>query len=164
MPLTYPVDTTKRYCIWNTVTNAPHMGLANVKWPNPAGEPSPHASPNLEHLLVVRNPAPAPSDPSTHKMVREFIPDLLASTYVETWKEVELTPQEIARREDTAARERKAGNVSSSIDTLRAWADQAKNTTVTSQNAVATLQVVSNRLGRFFDHFADLVEGQRLDQ
>lgn len=43
------------------------------------------------------------------------------------------------------------------IKTLRQWATQAQNTTVTNGNAVATLQIVVDRLGLFFDRFADLL-------
>ena len=46
------------------------------------------------------------------------------------------------------------------IATLRAWADEAATTKVTSANAVNTLQVVVTRLGLFFDRFADLIEQQ----
>ena len=43
------------------------------------------------------------------------------------------------------------------VRTLRTWANQAQNTNVTNQNAVATLQIVVDRLGLFFDRFADLL-------
>ena len=43
------------------------------------------------------------------------------------------------------------------VRTLRTWSRQAQNTTVTNNNAVATLQVVVDRLGLFFDRFADLL-------
>jgi hypothetical protein len=47
------------------------------------------------------------------------------------------------------------------IPVLRQWAEDARNTTVTQGNAVATLGVVVDRLGKFFDQFADLLETQR---
>ncbi len=43
------------------------------------------------------------------------------------------------------------------VKTLRLWATQAQGTTVTNTNAVATLQIVIDRLGLFFDRFADLL-------
>ena len=43
------------------------------------------------------------------------------------------------------------------IKTLRLWSNQAQSTTVTQGNAVATLQVMVDRLGLFFDRFADLL-------
>jgi hypothetical protein len=50
--------------------------------------------------------------------------------------------------------------LATAIDTLRQWADQAESTTVTSGNAVVTLGTVVQRLGVFFDRFADLLERQ----
>lgn len=46
------------------------------------------------------------------------------------------------------------------ITTLREWADDAESTTVTSGNAVAVLNTVVDRLGIFFDRFADLLENR----
>lgn len=46
------------------------------------------------------------------------------------------------------------------IATLRQWSLDAQGTTVTQGNAVTVLQVVVNRLGVFFDDFADLLEDQ----
>ena len=48
-------------------------------------------------------------------------------------------------------------NLDTAIATLRQWAADARNTTVTSGNAVAVLGVVVQRLGTFFDRFADLL-------
>lgn len=50
--------------------------------------------------------------------------------------------------------------VTNAVATLRQWADDAEATTVTSGNAVATLNTVVDRLGVFFDRFADLVESR----
>ena len=46
------------------------------------------------------------------------------------------------------------------IATLRQWADDAEATTATQGNAVQVLNVVVDRLGVFFDRFADLLEQQ----
>ncbi len=59
--------------------------------------------------------------------------------------------------------DQKRSNVAQSVTTLRQWAIDAQGTTVTTGNAVATLQTVVDRLGVFFDRFADLIESQRLD-
>ena len=64
---------------------------------------------------------------------------------------------------DTDDREQKATNVSQAVTSLRQWATDAQNITVTTGNAVATLQTVVDRLGVFFDRFADLIESKRLD-
>ena len=63
---------------------------------------------------------------------------------------------------DTAAAESdtRRTSLTGAVVTLRQWADDANATTVTSGNAVATLQVVVDRLGVFFDRFADLIVEQ----
>lgn len=53
--------------------------------------------------------------------------------------------------EDRERRQRLAA----AIATAGQWAADARGTTVTAVNAVATLQVVVDRLGIFFDYFAD---------
>ena len=64
---------------------------------------------------------------------------------------------------DSEDRDTKSNNVSQAVTALRQWATDAAATTVTSGNAVATLQTVVDRLGIFFDRFADLIESKRLD-
>ena len=76
------------------------------------------------------------------------------------------TPDEILRVDteiDEEDRAQKGDNVSQAVTTLRQWATDAQTTTVTSGNAVATLQTVVDRLGIFFDRFVDLIESRRLD-
>ncbi len=76
------------------------------------------------------------------------------------------TPDEIVTVDDYDAGlvlDQKATNVSQAVVTLRQWASDAESTTVTKANSVATLQTVINRLGIFFDRFADLIESRRLD-
>ncbi len=76
------------------------------------------------------------------------------------------TPDEILRVDaqiDSDDREQKATNVSQSVTTLRQWATDAAGTTVTTGNQVTVLQQVVDRLGTFFDRFADLIESKRLD-
>lgn len=48
--------------------------------------------------------------------------------------------------------------IAAAIPVLRQWANDAETTTATTQNAVAVLNVVLDRLGVFFDNFADLLE------
>ncbi len=76
------------------------------------------------------------------------------------------TPDEIIRVDeqiDSDDRDTKGTNVSQSVTTLRQWASDAASTTVTTGNQVVVLQQVVNRLGIFFDRFADLIESKRLD-
>ncbi len=76
------------------------------------------------------------------------------------------TPDEILRVDeqiDSDDREQKGTNVSQAVTTLRQWVSDAESTTVTKANSVATLQTVVNRLGTFFDRFADLIESRHLD-
>ncbi len=76
------------------------------------------------------------------------------------------TPDEILRVDeqiDDEDREQKGTNVSQAVTTLRQWAVDAAGTTVTTGNQVAVLQQVVDRLGTFFDRFADLIESRRLD-
>ncbi len=76
------------------------------------------------------------------------------------------TPDEILLVDaqiDSEDREQKGTNVSQAVTALRQWALDAQSTTVTSPNAVVTLQIVVDRLGIFFDRFADLIESRRLD-
>lgn len=90
--------------------------------------------------------------------------ELIAGVPTEVWTERAKTQEEL---DAEAAADRQATRVmdlTSSVATLRTWADDAAATTVTSGNAVATLQVVVNRLGVFFDRFADLLENQYGEQ
>ena len=76
------------------------------------------------------------------------------------------TPDEILRVDeqiDDEDRDTKGNNVSQAVTTLRQWASDAAGTTVTTGNQVAVLQQVVDRLGTFFDRFADLIESKRLD-
>jgi len=55
----------------------------------------------------------------------------------------------------------KKENVRQAAATLRSWAEDARTSpAVTSGNAVAQLQTIKDRLGVFFDRFADLIESQ----
>ncbi len=83
----------------------------------------------------------------------------LVETRPATTDEIELVDAQI----DQEDREQKADNVSQAVTTLRQWASDAAGTTVTTGNQVTVLQQVVDRLGTFFDRFADLIESKRLD-
>ncbi len=76
------------------------------------------------------------------------------------------TPDEIEAVDeqiDQEDREQKGTNVSQAVTTLRQWASDAAGTTVTNGNNKVVTQQMVNRLGIFFDRFADLIESKRLD-
>ena len=52
----------------------------------------------------------------------------------------------------------KRSNVDQAVATLRQWAIDAENTTVTNGNNTTVTQIMMDRLGVFFDRFADLIE------
>ncbi len=64
---------------------------------------------------------------------------------------------------DAEDREQKGTNVSQAVTTLRQWASDAAGTTVNNGNNTTVTQQVVDRLGVFFDRFADLIESKRLD-
>ena len=64
---------------------------------------------------------------------------------------------------DSDDREQKGTNVSQAVTTLRQWASDAAGTTVNNGNNTNVTQQVVDRLGVFFDRFADLIESKRLD-
>lgn len=63
---------------------------------------------------------------------------------------------------DARAARSKGDAVDTAVTTLRQWAGDAETTVATSGNAVAVLQQVVDRLGVFFDRFADLIESDKL--
>ena len=65
---------------------------------------------------------------------------------------------------DTADRAAKLTGIGNKVATLRGWADTAESTTVTNGNAVTVLQAVVDNLAVFYDGFADLLEGMRIDK
>ena len=85
--------------------------------------------------------------------------ETLVETRPATPDEILLVDEQI----DSDDREQKGTNVSQAVTTLRQWAVDAASTTVTTGNQVVVLQQVVNRLGVFFDRFADLIESRRLD-
>ena len=116
-------------------------------------------------VAYVEDPIPTPGvdyDTSIEKVVQGNL--VVENGHHKTYTVVALTQAELDANADNADRDTKRINVGNAVDTLRTWATQAGNTTVTQGNAVGTLQLVVDRLGVFFDRFADLIEGQRFDQ
>ena len=73
------------------------------------------------------------------------------------------TAEEIERVDAVIALEdldQKRTNVEQAVDTLRSWAEDARSTNVTNGNNNTVTQVVVDRLGVFFDRFADLIESR----
>lgn len=91
------------------------------------------------------------SDPSTPMVMYTIRP--------KTADQLATEAEARARAEDL---ERKGINVGQAVATLRQWADDADAVTVTTGNAVQVLQVTLDRMGVFFDRFADLIEHQGL--
>lgn len=63
---------------------------------------------------------------------------------------------------DVKAAQDRESNLRAAIDTLRQWADDAAGAKVTNTNNTQVTQVVVDRLGVFFDRFADLLENRYL--
>ena len=121
------------------------------------------------HILQdVTDPRPTVDvdyDPLTHKVGKvATVYDTVNETATDGWELVALTQAEIDAAADNADRAAKLTGVGTQVATLRAWAATAAGTTVTNGNAVAVLQVVVDHQATFFAKFADLIEGQRIDQ
>ena len=174
MPLTYPVDLNERYTLYDSNTSAPYVNgegkvIANKKWPQGDGlEYDLGNNDHLTWLLVVEDPRPVADtdyDPLTHKAQRvATVYDTVAETATDGWEIVALTAQEIADAADNADRAAKLTNIGGKVATLRGWATQAEGVTVTNGNAVSVLQNVVDNLAVFYAGFADLLEGQRIDE
>jgi hypothetical protein len=103
-----------------------------------------------------------PADTATHTHARTLQVTTVngVRTVRVVWVQRAWTADELAARTKAAAVAARNTALTNAIDTLRQWASDARGTTVTSGNAVATLQVVVNRLGVFFDRFADDLENR----
>ena len=99
---------------------------------------------------------PADTPTTTWDVSWPFVTD----QFVKTWTERAKTATEL----DNDDRETKRTTVGNSVDTLRQWALDAQSTSVTNGNNNNVTQTMVDRLGVFFDRFADLIEAQRLDQ
>ena len=63
----------------------------------------------------------------------------------------------LVAKEDRTARFASRQKVAAMVGTLQGWATDAEAVTVTSGNAVATLQTLNNRFGKVADGLADLL-------
>ena len=99
---------------------------------------------------------PADTPTTTHDRTIELVADV--PTVV--WTERTLTQAEIDAAADQADRDTKRGNYQGAVATLRTWSEQAETTTVTSGNAVATLQQMVDRSGIMWARLADLIEAE----
>jgi hypothetical protein len=106
--------------------------------------------------------APRPADTATHTHERTLQVGTQGAFRVVrvVWVQRPWTQAELDARAKRAAEATRAAGLEQSIDTLRTWAAQARGTTVTTANHLATTQTVVTRLGTFFDRFADLLENQ----
>ncbi len=95
--------------------------------------------------------------PPEQDSVKEIIND--ADGFREIWifdqtRQDNRITQEVAEAKGTA--------VDNAVSTLRQWALDAEGTTVSNGNNTAVTQTMVNRLGVFFDRFADLIESDKL--
>lgn len=173
MALTYPVDLNKRYTYFDTSIGEPLKdGRGNSKinqlWPTSDGYPPPNLNPKIKLLLEVRAAQPVDGvdyDSSTHRYRRAApVYDTVAETATYNWDYIALSQAEIDDNADEADRDTKKTNVINQIDILRQWALDAAGTTVTNGNNTVVTQQVVDRLGVFFNRFADLVEALRVDK
>lgn len=134
------------------------------RWPRADGQRIANAAPGL--IILQESRAAVPSfNPLTQKLSEgAWVDDEPNQTAIWTRTVLALSSEELATVADSADREAKRTLVANAIPTLRQWAIDARAVTVTSGNAVQTLQVVVTRLATFFDRFADLLQAQRLDQ
>lgn len=118
----------------------------------------------VEVVRIVQVARPA-YDSATQKLVATSI-ETGSNPVVLTrdWSIVALTQAELDEIADRNARNAKRTLVANAIPTLRTWATQLEAVTVTSGNAVATLQALIDRQEIFYARFADLLEYQRIDQ
>lgn len=105
---------------------------------------------------VVQTPRPDDTATTTHDRDIELVDGV--PTVV--WTERAKTQAELDAEAEAAAQAERKAILEGAIPSLRLWADDAAATDVTSTNAVNVLQVVVDRLGVFFDRFADLLENQ----
>ena len=152
--ITYPVSPDDRFSFREGIVTTRGM-----KWPRADLLQLTGAPADLVIMREVIAAAPA-FNAATHKISGGTWSDDEAdqvATY--TPSVVALDSAELADSAAATVRAAKRAAVVSAVSTHRTWSVEAAATTVTSGNAVATLQTVVRRLGTFFDRFADLIEG-----
>ena len=157
--ITYPVD------VENARFTVIYSGETRrrQRWSRGDGQVLTNIQPGF--VILEESVAAVPAyDPLTEKLSPgAWVDDEPNESAVFTVSVVALDAGELAAVADEQDRAGKRVNVANAVSTLRDWATQAAGVTVTSGNAVATLQTMVDRMGTFFDRFADLIEGQRWD-
>lgn len=158
--ITYPVNVlTDTF----TVKKSGVVISRGSKWPRADGMQIVGLDPTITILKESESAKPL-FDSATQKLTASWVDDDVNESAVYTWSVASLSAGELSSISDAAAIEAKRVSLTNAISTLRTWASQAASTTVTSGNAVATLQTVVTRLGIFFSNFADLLEYQRINK
>jgi hypothetical protein len=98
---------------------------------------------------------PRPADTATTTFDRSVV--LVAGVPTVTWAERLKTQAELDSEVAAAESTVRRTDLQASVSVLRQWADDAAATTVTAGNIAAVTQTMVNRLGIFFDRFADSV-------
>lgn len=101
-------------------------------------------------------PRPADTDTTTHDLTVE----LVDGVPTQVWTERNWTQAELDARATQAAREAHDTFLRGAIDTLETWSAQADAHVVTSGNAIATVQTITDNLAIFYDGFAKLLRNQ----
>jgi hypothetical protein len=133
------------------------------RWPRSDGMPIEGADPSL---VVLQESTVVPAyDSSTQKLDNwRWVDDEQEQTATWTADVVDLTQAELDERADELRRAGFQATLAAGISTMREWADQMDAITVTSGNAVATVQNIVDNLPTFFRGFADLLEYMRIDK
>lgn len=98
--MNYPVDTTKKYTIYNTATS--EVVRERVNYPRADGEQIVGGDPDLVFLTVANTAKPDPSADDKQVKRGNWAVDLQAETYTETWVEEDkpvVIPQEVTPRQ-----------------------------------------------------------------
>lgn len=154
--ITYPVDLNARY----TFKLGEHV-RRNQPWPRADGGALVGQDEKLVILQETTGVKPS-YDPATQYLAESWVDDDENQVATLTYTVTALDPIIAAKIAARAANDQKLADLGAAVATLRTWSSQAKATTVTTQNAVPTLQTVVTRLGTFFDHFANLLEAQNI--
>lgn len=154
--ITYPVDLNARFTF-----KLGAIVKRNQPWPRADGEALFRPADDLVILQETTGAKPS-YDPATQYLSESWVDDDANQVATLTYTVTALDPVIAAKIAARAANDQKLADLGAAVATLRTWSTQAKSTTVTTQNAVPTLQTVVNRLGTFFDHFANLLEAQNI--
>ena len=152
--ITYPVDLNATF-----TTKLKGVVKRNLKWPRADGMELYRA--DSEQVILQERVGEKPSyDPATEYLVESWVDDDANQVATLTYT-VEPLPQSAKDRlAEIEARNAKSTELSGSIATLRAWAEQEQSFKVTAQNVVATVQTLVDRDAIFHKHFANFLEVQ----